>query len=217
MKKTAYYYINPLFLWMCSLARYITVFDDILNIFRRYKVGVTSDEKIIYWQHDLQGNCRAGKVMKYDYDGHRNKQYGAQWVHSLMHQHNFNLEQVPFGLHLLPSHPHDCTVAVVESEKTALMAAAYHVAYFKGESRLPLFISTGGAGNLLKTLHHLRGRKVVLFPDEDQSIAWAKIASQQRSLFRSIAIDSTVSKYVINGSLSSKSDYGDLLAWLKKQ
>ena len=205
------YYLNPLFLWMCSLASYTTVFNHLLPIFVRYKVGVTPNGDVIYWQHDQQGNCRGGKVMKYHENGHRVKEYGARWMHSMLHIPNFNLCQVPFGAHLLPSHPHDLTVAVVESEKTALLAAAYHIKYLNGENRLPLFIATGGAGGLAATLKHLKGRKVVLFPDEGQMIEWSKIASKNRSLFRSITIDTTTRQYVIDGLLPPKSDYGDLL------
>lgn len=212
MQNTGNYYLNPLFEWMCLLASYTTAFMHLLPIFQRYKVGVTSNNEVIYWQHDLQGNCRGGKIMKYLSNGHRDKQYGAKWVHSALNLHDFNLCQVPFGLHLLPSFPSNCTIAVVESEKTALLAAAYNVVYLNNENRLPLFIATGGAGNLNNTLKYLKGRKVVIFPDEDQTIAWAKIASKHASSFRSLSIDSTVRQAVIDGILPPKSDLGDLLA-----
>lgn len=204
MQNIANYYLNPLFEWLCTLASYTTVFKHILPIFQRNKVEVTPNDEVIYWQHDLQGNCRGGKIMRYHRNGHRDKQYGAKWVHSAMKLHDFNLCQVPFGLHLLPSFPLDTTVAVVESEKTALLATAYHVIYFNNEKRLPLFIATGGAGNLNNTLKYLKGRRVVIFPDEDQTIEWSKTASQHSSSFRSLAIDTTVKQYVINGMLPQK-------------
>ena len=206
------YYLSPFFMWMCTFVSYSTVCADLLNIFRRYKVGMKPTGEVIYWQHDLQGNCRGGKLMKYDNNGHRLKDYGAKWMHSLLRQPDFNLCQVPFGLHLLPSFPMDCSVAVVESEKTALLAAAYHTIYFNNESRLPLFIATGGAGNLKNTLKYLKGRHVVIFPDEDQMIEWSKIASQFAPSFRSLTIDTSVRQKVIDGTLPPKSDYGDLLA-----
>lgn len=212
MQDDSKYFLNPFFRWMCTFVNYSTVSADLLHIFRCYKVGVKSSGEVIYWQHDLQGNCRGGKLMKYDNAGHRLKDYGAKWMHSLMHQSEFNLCQVPFGAHLLPSHPQNCTVVVVESEKTALIAAAYHVMYFNDEPRLPLFIATGGAGNLKNTLKYLKGRHVVIFPDEDQTIEWSKIASQYSSTFRSLAINITVRQMVIDGTLPPRSDYGDLLA-----
>ena len=107
-----------------------------------------------------------------------------------------------------PSRPHRGSG---RERKNALLAAAYHIKYLNGENRLPLFIATGGAGGLAATLKHLKGRKVVLFPDEDQMIEWSKIASKNRSLFRSITIDTTTRQYVIDGLLPPKSDYGDLL------
>lgn len=206
------YYRNSLFEWMCLLSDSDTIFENMLPIFRRYKVGVTPNNEVIYWQHDLQGNCRGGKLMRYNADGHRDKSYGARWVHSDLKVPDFNLSQVPFGLHLLPTMPPDNTVAVVESEKTALMAAAYHVVHFNNDTRLPLFIATGGAGNLAAALSHLKGRRVVIFPDEDQIIEWSNIASRHASSFRSIAIDTTVRQCVLAGLLPPKSDYGDLLA-----
>ncbi len=196
---------------MCSLANYTDIFKHLLPIFHRYKVGVTSDEKVIYWQHDVEGKCRAGKVMKYHENGHRVKEFGARWIHSTLRLPDFNLSQVPFGLHLLPSHPLNATVAVVKSEKTALLAATYNVRHLNGDLKLPLFIATGGTGNLVNTLRYLKGRKVVLFPDEDQTIEWARIASRHRSWFRSITIDSTVRQAVAAGLLPPKSDYGDLI------
>ena len=118
---------------MCSLANYTDIFKHLLPIFHRYKVGVTSDEKVIYWQHDVEGKCRAGKVMKYHENGHRVKEFGARWIHSTLQLPDFNLSQVPFGLHLLPSHPLNATVAVVESEKTARLAATYNVRHLNGD------------------------------------------------------------------------------------
>lgn len=212
MQNDSNYFLNPFFMWMCTFVNDSTVSDNLLYIFHRYKVGMTSSGEVIYWQHDLQGNCRGGKLMKYDNTGHRLKNYGAKWMHSLMRQSDFNLSQVPFGLHLLPSHPQNCSVVVVESEKTALIAAAYHVLYINDQPRLPLFIATGGAGNLKNTLKYLKGRHVVIFPDEDQVIEWSKIASQYSSTFRSLSIDTTVRQMVIDGTLPPKSDYGDLLA-----
>ena len=216
MQNETNYYLNPLFQWMCSFSTNTQVIKSMLSLFCRYRVGVTPDEKVIYWQHDIEGKCRAGKVMKYDHRGHRDKQYGAQWMHTLNHLDDFNLSQVPFGLHLLAKHPFDTSVVVVESEKTALLAAAYHVECLNGDSRLPLFIATGGAGNLKNTLQYLKGRKVIIMPDEDQSVEWAKIASQHRSSMRSVTIDTTVRQYVIDGILPPKSDYGDLLTLVYK-
>ena len=46
------------------------------------------------------------------------------WVHTLLHKSGFNMKQCFFGEHLLAADK-TCPVALVESEKTALIASYY--------------------------------------------------------------------------------------------
>ena len=77
----------------------------------------------IFWQIDLQGQVRTGKIMLYDPDqGKRVKKpfNHIHWVHKQLNLPDFQLEQCLFGLHQLLSAPAHQLVALVESEKTAI-------------------------------------------------------------------------------------------------
>jgi len=78
------------------------------------------------------------------------------WVHKLIKTEKPDLRRWMFGEHLLTDKTKP--VAIVESEKTAIIASAY----------LPQFIwlAVGGlAGLNADRIDKLRGRRVVLFPD----------------------------------------------------
>ncbi|MDR0835283.1 MAG: DUF6371 domain-containing protein, partial [Tannerella sp.] len=114
-------------------------------------------------------NCRAGKIIVYGKNGHRRKDVmpPVQWAHSILKLPDFHLSQCLFGEHLL--HDNTKKVAIVESEKTAIIASVY----------LPEFIwmACGGCGNLsLKLCEPLKGRNVVLFPDCGKFDEWTEKA-----------------------------------------
>jgi hypothetical protein len=95
----------------------------------RYKLGTSKrwrDGATVFWQIDTSGNVRAGKIMLYDADGHRRHDVkpAVQWVHSLLKLPNYELAQCLFGEHLLADASK--IVAVVESEKTEVVASVYY-------------------------------------------------------------------------------------------
>jgi rubredoxin len=133
--------------------------DTVNNLITRYKIGTSKrygGGTTVFWQIDSQGKVRAGKLIKYAENGHR--VHGKQnWVHSVLNIDNFTLKQCLFGEHLLKGNP-DAIVAIVESEKTAIIASVF----------IPemVWLATGGAENLNKEkVKVLRGRNVILFPD----------------------------------------------------
>lgn len=151
--------------------------EDALILFRKYKVGSAKhwDGATVFWQTDIDGRIRTGKVMLYDPEtGKRVKQpYNhITWAHSLLKQEDFNLKQCFFGEHLLTRQT-DLPVAIVESEKTALIASFY----------MPQFqwIATGGKHGCFnyENLQVLKGRKVILFPDlgawDDWQLKYEKV------------------------------------------
>lgn len=120
--------------------------------------------------------------MRYDLDtGHRIKDPDVHgritWVHSLMKQSgllpaDWELSQCLFGEHLLPQHP-DKPVALVESEKTAIICAGLMPKY--------LWLATGGKSSINDRLLVLAGRKVIAFPDIDGFQEWTeKLAKYQQ-------------------------------------
>ncbi len=129
---------------------------------RRYHVGTGSKDVngwAIFWQVDNCGKVRSGKMMAYDDTGHRLKDgYTQDWIHSKLIRsgklENFELVQCFFGLHLLDDKP----IAIVESEKTAIIASQY----------LPQFtwMAAGQLNGINEyKMQPLKGLKVVLFPD----------------------------------------------------
>lgn len=140
--------------------------DTIKRIGDEYALGATKDKGVIFWQIDVNGKVRTGKIMHYDADtGHRvkNGDNTTNWVHSIMQKkgqiNGFNLSQCLFGEHLLKIYPTK-NVAIVEAEKTAVIASAVFPEH--------IWLATGGkyAINADK-MKVLAGRKVILFPDTD--------------------------------------------------
>ena len=120
----------------------------------------------IFWQIDLKGKVRTGKIMLYnEATGKRIKEpfNHIQWTHKLIKDNDYNLNQCLFGEHLLIDKTKP--VAIVESEKTAIIASIY----------LPQFIwvAFGGLSNFsLDKCQALKGRIVVLFPDLNGFDKW---------------------------------------------
>ena len=80
----------------------------------------------IFWQIDLAGRIRTGKIMLYNpQSGKRVKTpYNhIDWVHKQLKQGHF--APCLFGLHQLRGAPKDQVVGLVESEKTAVIASGY--------------------------------------------------------------------------------------------
>ena len=126
----------------------------------------------IFWQIDSQGNIRTGKIMLYSAEtGKRIKEPFPHitWVHKTIQQPKFELRQCLFGEHLLIDKTKP--VAIVESEKTAIIASAY----------LPSFIwlASGSLNNLnINTCKDLAGRRVSLFPDLKCFEKWSAKAKE---------------------------------------
>ena len=140
-----------------------------------YRIGVTRSGDVIFFQLDQLGRCRTGKVMKYNREtGHRIKDENTPgritWVHSLMKRSgqlpkNWELTQCLFGEHLLLQYPGK-PVALVESEKTALICAGLMPRY--------LWLATGGKSCINDRLLVLKGRKIIAFPDIDGFQDWTE-------------------------------------------
>jgi len=126
----------------------------------------------VFWQIDTQGKVRTGKIMLYSpTTGKRIKEpfKHINWVHSVIKQPEFELKQCLFGEHLLIDKTKP--VAIVESEKTAVIASVY----------LPQFIwlAVGSLTNLnAEKCSILKGRTVTLFPDLNGFEKWSNKAKE---------------------------------------
>jgi len=132
-----------------------------------YRLGVSKDKSVIYWQIDQQGRIRTGKIMQYNPStGKRIKDNprAFDWVHARLKRmgklpDDFNLAQCLFGEHLLRCYP-EKVVALVESEKSVLIGSGVFPDY--------VWLATGGRSQLsIDKLRVLRGRTVVMLPDTD--------------------------------------------------
>lgn len=149
---------NNFALWLCGIFGEESAF----RLVDAYHVGTSKHwpGASIFWQQDVTGRIRGGKIMLYDAETGRRVKVPfnhVTWVHKALKIEPYHLRQCLFGEHLLAT---DAVkpVAVVESEKTAMVAAGF----------MPEFIwtATAGKGNLkAEKLNLLRGREVTLFPD----------------------------------------------------
>ena len=136
----------------------------------KYFVGTSDYWKgaTIFWQIDQNRKIHSGKIMLYDQNtGKRVKEpYDhIYWSHKLLKLDNFNLKQCFFGEHLLIDKSK--TVAIVESEKTAIIASLYFFDL--------IWLACGGVSNLTpEKCEVLKGRNVVLFPDLKAFDKWSE-------------------------------------------
>lgn len=196
------------------LTLFLSTFLDPLvleQVVEAYKVGVTRGRDTIFFQIDAYGRCRTGKIMRYNPDtGHRVKDPDCpgriDWVHSALkrtHQlpDKWELTQCLFGEHLLLQYP-EMPVALVESEKTALICAAL----------MPqaLWLATGGKTQLSESrLSVLRGRRVTAFPDIDAYEEWQRKLSALEGY--NIVVSNLLEK---NASPEDRAAQIDIADWL---
>ena len=193
-----------------------TMFDPVIieGLIDDYRIGVTRHQDTIFFQIDVKGRCRTGKIMKYDPEtGHRIKDENVPgritWVHSLMKKleqlpESWELSQCLFGEHLLAEYP-DKPVALVESEKTAVICAGL----------MPKFIwlATGGKSQINDRLLVLKGRKVVAYPDVDGFQEWTEKLAKYEDLH--ISVSPILQQEATPEDLENHIDIADWLIRLK--
>ena len=120
LRSLSHYSINPLYQYFC----HVFGEDETTRLFEMYRIGTSSKwgGAAVFWQIDINGQVRTGKVMCYNAEtGHRVKgpQAFVSWAHSELKLHDFRLKQCLFGEHLLKNS--SSPVMLVESEKTAVV------------------------------------------------------------------------------------------------
>lgn len=197
--------------FVCFLAglfdKYQLESPTIERLMNDYALGATKNGSIIYWQIDSKGKVRTGKVMKYNREtGHRIKDGGINWVHSLMKKKSllpddYNLVQCLFGEHLLKQYPQR-TVALVESEKSALIASSVFPQY--------IWLATGGKSQLsIDKLRVLQNRTVIMFPDIDGFDYWKKRAKEIEGIGCKIVVSELLEKNATDEERLNKIDLAD--------
>jgi hypothetical protein len=169
----------------------IPVADELLALFRvgTWPGGVAREWQrcTIYWQVDEQERIHAGKVMYYHQGtGKRIKEEcpdfaAPAWAHKLMGLSTFNLEQCLFGLHQLATQSASKPIALVESEKTAIIATAFEPGF--------IWLACGGLSNLTADrCRVLVGRSITLFPDLGGYPLWSIKAEELKRSGHTVSV-----------------------------
>jgi len=180
------------------------------QLVEKYKIGTSNhwNKATIFWQIDINNKIRTGKVMLYDKNGSRvKKPYNhINWYHKIKPSNkignsSFNLKQCLFGEHLLKQKTK--TVALVESEKTAIISSIFFPEF--------IWLATGGLSNLsfekTKVLNH---RNVILFPDLNALHKW-KVKANKLSPLINIKIYKDLEKIAGNKEKNKGYDIADYL------
>ena len=194
---------NNLISYLCSIVGE----EATCMAIQRYFIGTSKhwENSTVFWQIDANGKVRAGKIMQYNpLTGRRVKEPTNRitWVHRAMKLQDFNLSQCLFGEHLL-STDRNRPVAIVESEKTAIIASCYYPSF--------IWLACGGCGNLNpKLCESLRGRNVILFPDIKQYNEWKRKA-KTLSILCNISVSSLLEKRASENERNRGFDLADYL------
>ncbi len=169
------------------------------------------NDAAVFWQTDINGGIRTGKIMRYGDNGHRIKEdelVNFMWAHHMKsmvdNPDDFNLVQCFFGEHLLSVHP-DSKVMIVESEKSAVIASHYYPQY--------LWLASGGCcGCLNQTASQvLKGREVWLVPDLDAEDRWRGKLTMLRTITPTVGIVTAISNMATPEQRAAKLDIADFL------
>jgi hypothetical protein len=182
---------------------------DVRAALIRYFVGTSRNGRTVFWQIDDAQRVRTGKLIAYDAaTGKRCKAVRPSWVHAELKQAgklspDFALSQCLFGEHLL-SHKPDKPAAIVEAEKTAIIASIM----------LPSFIwlATGSKQNLSPHLFAvLRNRNIALFPDADAFEQWSEKADELRRAGFRVSVSDLIERRASDEEKENGFDLADYL------
>lgn len=182
--------------------------EIVSHLISKYFIGTSKHwpGSTVFWQIDLHGRIRTGKIMLYDANtGKRIKEpfNHISWVHTSLKIKDYNLKQCLFGEHLLRDQLK--TVAIVESEKTAIIASAYFPEL--------IWLACGGISDLKpEKCQVLNDRRAILFPDLNGFGKWNdKI--KELSKIASISISSLLEQ---KASVQDRKEGLDLADYLIK-
>lgn len=187
---------------------------------QRYRLGASRDGGVIFWQIDEHGVLHDGKIMHYRPDCHRDHDHNPLWVSYLLRRNgqlpeDWKSEHCLFGLHQLKTPPSQggvgggSTIAVVESEKTAVIMSEVKPEY--------TWLATGGKTELnVAKLKPLAGHRVILFPDTDETgdtyRDWYDVAETVTDIFgHPFTVSSILEQQATKEQKAAKIDIVDLL------
>lgn len=197
--------------------------DWLSNIFNRetvakavslYHVGQIG-QYTVFPQIGVDGWTRTGKMIAYRPDGHRDREAGADWLHTYLRRcgHGEEVEgelhQCLFGLRLLRDRSASTLVRVFEGEKSALAMTCYDIATGAGNV---VNLATGGCALLKKLLTAsatiLQGfDRITLFPDAGEAERWERdVVESSLGKLLKVSVNTELERYDWN------TDIADVLA-----
>lgn len=195
---------TALFNFLCRLFP----LDEVRRVFRLYHIGATKEFNTAapslasaFPYLNARGQCVDVHLMPYDADGHRWKSgYSQNWLMAMKKQSDRRAPWPLFGEHLSGLNP-SAPVGIVESEKTALIAAICAPGY--------VWTATASLNNLnARRCAALDGRECYVFPDADGLIQWReKAAALNASGFKIFFCG----EYITDHAQAPKDDLGDIL------
>jgi hypothetical protein len=177
------------------------------ELIKKYFIGTSKHwtGATVFWQIDISGNIRTGKIMLYNpKTGKRVKGTPCyiSWVHKVMELPEFNLVQCYFGEHLLIDKAK--TVALVESEKTAVIASLYFPEL--------IWLAVGSITNLtLGRCKPLTGRKVLLVPDLKKGFELWSEKAKELSTIGSFLVSDALERIATDKQREEGLDIADFL------
>lgn len=133
--------------------------DRAMEACLRFYIGTAKGNGTIFWQVDNFMMIRTGQLMFYKNDGHRDKDRSAKKLFKVEADYRACL----FGLHQLFTESGDYLIAIVESEKTAILSSMY-MPDVSGR-KIVWLAASGSNGLTTEKIAALRGRDVCLVPD----------------------------------------------------
>ncbi len=174
--------------------------NTVQELRKRFFIGTSTHWKgaTIFWQIDCRSKVRTGKIMLYDRStGKRIKKphNHINWVHSILKKSKtikeFNLTQCLFGEHQLITTPKNTMIALVESEKTAILMSAVMPQY--------IWLAVGSLNGLnSKRCNSIKDRNIILFPDLNAFDQWEKKASDLKHDGFKIIVSDILERFVVN-------------------
>ena len=184
-----------------------TIFTDeeVKKVTNKYFIGTSKfwNGATVFWQIDNNELVHAGKVLQYVSDtGKRYKtNFGKSlinWVHSILKLNDFNLNQCLFGLHLI-NETNQKTLAIVESEKTAVIMSLFKPEY--------VWLSTGSKqGFKYNMLLPIKKYNIVAFPDKGEYKDWLNKSIELNKM--GFKVD--VNNWLENSTYSNGTDLADV-------
>ncbi len=185
LRSQSHYSINPLYQYFCRIFGE----SETNRLFDMYRIGTSAKwgGSTVFWQIDINGQVRTGKVMCYNAEtGHRVKEPQAfvSWAHSELKLQDFHLKQCLYGEHLLKNS--SSPVMLVESEKTAVVMSHFIPDY--------IWLATGGKNGCFNSeaMQVLKGREVTLIPDLGATEQWKEKSALLAGICKRVVVSNVL-------------------------